>query len=235
MKSEIPKFYQESEELRNPMMRWEYLKYKVRDFSKQYSIEKARGQKEKRNKLELRVKELDALISSNAEEALIQEYQKCKHHLEEIYNYVTQGIIIRSKVDWYEHGEKSSKYCLNLEKRNKPKSHIRKILNSNFVELSEPETVLSSIKSFYSTLYKKRNDKTETDCYNYLKTLNLPKLTDNESRLCEGKLTKRECWEALQTMESNKSPGNDGLSKEFYVCFFNEIHSYLLQSLNASF
>ena len=199
------------------MMRWEYLRYKVREFSKQYPVDKAREWKAKRNKLELRVKELDALISSNAEETLIQEYQKCKHQLEEIYNNVTQGIIIRSKVYWYEHGEKSSKYFLNLEKRNKAKSHIRKILNSNLVELSEPETVLSSIKSFYSTLHKKRNDKTETDCYNYFKTLNLPKLTDNESRLCEGELTKRECWEALRTMGNNKSPGNDGLSKEFYV------------------
>ena len=36
-------------------------------------------------------------------------------------------------------------------------------------------------------------------------------------------------------MGNNKSPGNDGLSKEFYVCFFNEIHSYLLQALNMSF
>ena len=36
-------------------------------------------------------------------------------------------------------------------------------------------------------------------------------------------------------MGNNKSPGNDGLSKEFYVCFFNEVHSYLLQSLNTSF
>ena len=33
----------------------------------------------------------------------------------------------------------------------------------------------------------------------------------------------------------NKSRGNDGLSKEFYVCFVNEIHSYLLQALNMSF
>ena len=103
------------------------------------------------------------------------------------------------------------------------------------VELSEPETVLSSIKFIYSTLYKNRNDKKETDCYNYLKTLILLKLTDDESRLCEGELTKRECWEALQTTRNNKSPGNDGLSKEFYVCFFNKIRSYLLQPLNMSF
>ena len=36
-------------------------------------------------------------------------------------------------------------------------------------------------------------------------------------------------------MANNKSPGNDGLSKEFYVCFFNKIHTYLLNTLNCSF
>ena len=106
MRSEIPKFYQESEELRNPVIRWEYLKYKIRDSSKQYSVDKARERRAKRNKLELRVKEVDVLISSNAEDTFIQEYHNCKHQVEEIYNYITQGIILRSKVDWYEHGEK---------------------------------------------------------------------------------------------------------------------------------
>ena len=67
---------------------------------------------------------------------------------------LTQGIILRSRVDWYEHGGKSSKYVLNLEKRNKAKSHIRKILNSDSVELSEPETILSSIKSFFYFIRK---------------------------------------------------------------------------------
>ena len=58
LKTEIPKFFQESEELRNPMMRWEYLKYKVREFSKQYSVDKPKERRAKRNKLELRVKNL---------------------------------------------------------------------------------------------------------------------------------------------------------------------------------
>ena len=44
-----------------------------------------------------------------------------------------------------------------------------------------------------------------------------------------------EIWYALSSMGNNKSPGNDGLSKEFYVCFFQEIHSYLLDALNLSF
>ena len=84
LKTEIPNFFQESEELRNPLMRWEYLKFKVREFSKQYSVDKAKQRRAKRNKLELRVKELEVLISSNAEETIIQEYHDCEHQLEEI-------------------------------------------------------------------------------------------------------------------------------------------------------
>ena len=44
-----------------------------------------------------------------------------------------------------------------------------------------------------------------------------------------------EIWYALNSMGNNKRPGNDGFSKEHYVCFFQEIHSYLRDALNLSF
>ena len=39
----------------------------------------------------------------------------------------------------------------------------------------------------------------------------------------------------LLKMPSNKSPGNDGLSKEFYSCIFDTIGSILMESLNHVF
>ena len=36
-------------------------------------------------------------------------------------------------------------------------------------------------------------------------------------------------------MENNKSPGNDGLSKEFYGCFWNEIKNPFLASIHKAF
>ena len=36
-------------------------------------------------------------------------------------------------------------------------------------------------------------------------------------------------------MGNNKSPGNDGFTKEFYMYFFGELHRYLIESLNSSF
>ena len=36
-------------------------------------------------------------------------------------------------------------------------------------------------------------------------------------------------------MKNGKSPGNNGLSTEFYVCFFDEINQFLIKTLNESF
>ena len=36
-------------------------------------------------------------------------------------------------------------------------------------------------------------------------------------------------------MENNKSPGNDGLCKEFYECLWNEIRNSFLASIHRAF
>ena len=36
-------------------------------------------------------------------------------------------------------------------------------------------------------------------------------------------------------MKYGKSPGNDGLTKQFYVCFFNEVSRLLIDTLNHSY
>ena len=61
--------------------------------------------------------------------------------------------------------------------------------------------------------------------------LNLPQLSDQDRNSCDGLLTKTECWDLLNAMKN----GNDGLSKEFYVCFFNKLCDSLIMTLNTSF
>ena len=181
-------------------------------------------------------KSLEIQLNSDCSEELLLEYNRSKNELESLYNYITEGIILCSRISWYKHGEKSSKYFLNLEKRNKSKSQIRKILSSdNDMEYTDPEEIMNELKAFYLSPYTRRSTKSESECLPYLCTVNIPKLAKSEKDSCEGRLTKKEIWEALNSKANNKSPGNDGLSEEFYVCFFNEIHTYLLNTLNCSF
>ena len=53
--------------------------------------------------------------------------------------------------------------------------------------------------------------------------------------VCKEKLTVKECFDTLLTMSSCKSPGNDGLTKEFYVCLWEDLGSLLVDTLNYAF
>ena len=94
---------------------------------------------------------------------------------------------------------------------------------------------MSSIKDFYATLYKCRSTKHERKCLECIHSLNIPKHSEAERNSCEGRLTKKECWETLSEMKNGKSPGNDGLAKELYMSFSNETHNQLIAALNESF
>ena len=67
----------------------------------------------------------------------------------------------------------------------------------------------------------------------FLSDLNeIPSLVEEKKNVCEGKLGYGECYNALQTFQRNKSPGNDGLTVEFYLAFWLVFGRLLVQSLN---
>ena len=63
----------------------------------------------------------------------------------------------------------------------------------------------------------------------------IPKLSFEQQQSCEGLLTVNECYEILCTFKSNKSPGNDGLTAEFYKQWWHLFGATLVNSLNKSY
>ena len=53
-----------------------------------------------------------------------------------------------------------------------------------------------------------------------------------EQTICEGVLTEKECFDALKNMDSDKTPGTDGLPAEFYKVFWKNISPFLIPALN---
>ena len=81
---------------------------------------------------------------------MLEEYHKCKSELDTLYDYITAGLIIHCKSNWYEQVGKSSKYFLNLEKRNQVKSHLRKLISDSGNVINDPSEILSGIKDKYT-------------------------------------------------------------------------------------
>ena len=88
---------------------------------------------------------------------------------------------------------------------------------------------------FYQRLYSSDNIQTG-DIDNYLdNTTFTSTLTDDDANLCEGNFKLKELTEAIQEMKTNKSPGLDGLTVEFYKQFWPLLGDLLTLSFNESF
>ena len=176
---------------------------------------------------------LNNILSSNSSDELIKEYEDCTKQLETFYENITNGLIIRSKADWYKKGEKSNSYFFNLEKRNKSKTHVKCLLDEKTDTVTHDHNlIMNNLKSFYRNLYTRKSCKTEKQCFGYLDEINTPVLTPEEREFCEGQLTLNEILKALNTMPKNKTPGSDSLTKEFYLAFFDLLGLRLLKCLN---
>ena len=58
-------------------------------------------------------------ITEHCDPILLNQLETAKAELDELYNYITEGSILRSKVRWFERGEKSSRYFLAWRKETK--------------------------------------------------------------------------------------------------------------------
>ena len=69
----------------------------------------------------------------------------------------------------------------------------------------------------------------------FLDKVPLPKLNENQTLKCEGAITECELLKALTSMDNKKSPGNDGITKEFYIKFWDAVEERLCPSIQQSF
>ena len=79
----------------------------------------SKSRKEAGEKLEAKVTNFEKNYSLSADD--LADYEEAKAEMEKTYDHITDGIILRSKAQWYEKDEKASKYLLTLEKTGKLK------------------------------------------------------------------------------------------------------------------
>lgn len=166
---------------------WEWIKYNIRSHVMNYSKIKSKQNKEKETQLENDYSEAARKFEDDPSEDNKSRLCEVKEKLGQSYDEKIKGVIIRLRARWHEYGEKSSKYFLNLEKRNQVKKHIRKLqINSSLT--TNPNIILSESKHFYMNLYQTINADREGLIESFLNSLEIPKLSEEENQSCEGKI-----------------------------------------------
>ena len=213
-----------------PQYQWEYLKYEMRNFTIKFSKNKAQLKQDKLLTLENKLKQLEQNLNNEENK---EQYSICQNEINDIYEEIGIGIKIRSRCDWYEFGEKSNKFFLNLEKSRAKQNTLRKLIYKG-KEINHLSLINSEIFQFYEKLFQKNQNVNEISICNLLSDLSVPSLSEEQKNTCEGFLTETEIFDSLISFENNKSPGNDGFTKEFYITFWEDIKEIFLNSLQES-
>ncbi len=119
------------------------------------------------------------------------------------------------------------------------------ISNDHFADIScirsaegnittEPKQINRTFSDFYSTLYKSEVQLDRLRCEDFLRQLDLPRLTVEDSFNLDNPITSEELKESALSMQTNKSPGLNGILPEFYLLFWEKLGPLLLDMITAS-
>uniref|UniRef100_A0A3B3UGI5 Reverse transcriptase domain-containing protein n=1 Tax=Poecilia latipinna TaxID=48699 RepID=A0A3B3UGI5_9TELE len=146
-------------------------------------------------------------------------------------NEKSKGVLIRSRVQHMEENEKCTRYF--FRKLFRSRQQINTLIKENGEELNDNEKINVEIYNFYKKLYDNKQINEEEMSFFLSKLTN--KLTENERESLDQEITVDEITKAMQSMQSNKAPGLDGLPKEFYVTFWEILKEHLLQVYKEAF
>jgi exonuclease III len=231
MNNRIDEMIDKHKDIENEGLKWDIIKMEIRQSTVCFSKKLAHENKEHINEVILENCRLSKLIDKEPDEKTLKDFESTKLEIEYYNNEKANGVLMRSKVNWAEFGERNTKFFLNLEKRNYKNKCITKLVNENDELIEDKDEILKYEASFYKNLYTEPKDNdNEEDKEGFLNE-NTPRLKEDEVNLCEQNINMEEIGLALKDLKNGKSPGTDGFTADFYKFFWNKIKVLVLNSL----
>ena len=202
---------------------WDALKNTIRTTTIKYCRKKAQDQKRKLTGLH---KLLDKTTDSHKQ-------REIKLDIQELHIQKQLGTLIRSREKTILNEEKPTKYFYLQEKQRQSKQHITElhVTNETKIHIYKDKTnIMHTLHSYYHKHYTKQ----ETDPTNqqqFLETITNP-LTEEQRNKLEEPITITEIKHTIQSTESNKTPGHDGIPVEFYDTFHTTLFPILTELAN---
>ncbi len=214
---------------------WDLCKVKIKQVSIEYGRNKAKDSKSQLGALQSDVLKAEAELLSVKDADTLEQYANAKDKLDEYCTVKARGAQVRSRAQWYEHGERNTGYFLGLERMRAKTNNVSRLKTQNGKDITDPMDILSEEVTFYKHLYASRKI-CDQSIQTYLDNIELDHLiSDEQQEVLEGKLTDQECVHALKKMKLNRSPGGDGIPIDFYIHFWDTIKELVLNSLNEGY
>ncbi|CAM2117440.1 unnamed protein product [Caretta caretta] len=203
---------------------WDLGKVRTRLFCRDYTRSTSRRRNAAIEQLEREVLELERHLAASPKDPLLcgacqekrEELQEKREELRALEDHRARGTFVRSRIRLLQEIDRGSRFFYALEKTRGAKKHVTCLLVEDTTPLTEPAEMCGRARAFYANLFSP--DLTDPSACRVLWE-KLPTVSASDRDRLELPLTLAEFSEALRCMPTNKSPGMDGLTMEFYRVF----------------
>ena len=212
---------------------WDYFKQNIISFSKIFSKEKYQREQKEINELNKELESMEKLPMHSLNQNILDKIDVINGQIKDHQKKRLQGALLRSKLPNFEENDPSISFISKLEKRKGEENTIYclKDEETNSLKTSTDE-IMDIINKFYKKLYTKEDEDTNIQD-EFLEQLETRiSLIDKEN--CERPLTDEELYESLCEMNDNKSPGPDGLTKEWFLHYWGKIKDPFICSMQET-
>ncbi len=143
-------------------------------------------------------------------------------------NNLSKKLSIRAKTKWFDEGERSNKYFLNIIKKRSQQTLITKLVTNNSIHENQ-ESIMKHITEFYKTLYDEKE--TETNFDDLLSEC--PALDDDDREGLDREITLEELERVLKET-GDSAPGPDGIPYKVYRKLWAQTGPFLLNAWKYS-
>ena len=213
---------------------WDTIKFRIKDYAIYFGKKTKKAKSIEKEQLEAKISRIQEELPADVNHNLYRELAESQARLDELLKDELQGAITRSKVQWVEEGERSTKYFFGLERTKGKKKMITKLVDevTGQVMYSQDEISEHTV-DFYQSLYNSdRANVTHID--QYIDNCNLATVPEELAEKLREQISLAELDRTVQYLCNNKSPGWDGLSAEFYKHFWSDIKHILYSSFLES-
>ena len=220
----VPDNLDEENETLQVLQAYSLFKKQVKDISIQISTLK-------KHNMERRLKQLQELLDThnrnNDQET--QETLEWKEELDELLQYKYKGAAIRSRLK-LDNEEAPTKAFFSLEHNIQKSRHIAALEDKQNNLQTDNKNILSILEAFYTELFSKET----TDPHMQQHFLQYAtKLTDEQRDTLETPVTHEELRTSLYTLDTDSTPGPDGLTYKWYRKFFSKLSPFLLRLIKV--
>lgn len=155
--------------------------------------------------------------------------------LDDLYLKKAQRAYIRSRAKWIEDGEKNSSYFSRLEKTRQERNALT-TLNINNKIVTDPKEIDNEVHYILQYIHFIKTCihhpfLRQTDIFFKKVDPFIPKIDPDFKMTCDSDLKIEEIDTAIKKMALGKSPGQDGLTTNFYRFFWSDIREMLFGAL----